>query len=90
VDWAETEKVAIANGVPDASTKINDFKTFYYGPTGSTSAREHLVVMQSFKHVVDQKVACGRPWNKSSVFTLLKPVMGLVSLYWIQNWKSLL
>lgn len=58
VDWAETEKAAKEKNIKDADTRIKTFVEGYY-VEGST-AKEHLVVMQSYKQVGDVAVACGR------------------------------
>jgi hypothetical protein len=63
VDWAETIEGAYRAGVSDPIVKIGDFVSGWYGtaPGTEVSAREHLVVMKSYKQVKDGGVACGRP-----------------------------
>jgi hypothetical protein len=59
VDWDETRKDALAKGITDPDTKMNDFMAKWYGT--DTSAREHRSVMTSFHRVKAQATACGRP-----------------------------
>jgi hypothetical protein len=62
VDWAETIKGAYSAGVSDPITKVGDFVSEWYGngPYANTNAKEHLVVIKSYKQVKDAAVACGR------------------------------
>jgi hypothetical protein len=56
-------KGAYSAGVADPLTKMGDFVSGWYGtgPDSDIHAKEHLVVMKSYKQVKDGGVACGRP-----------------------------
>ncbi|KAI1810270.1 hypothetical protein GGS20DRAFT_594847 [Poronia punctata] len=67
VDWKETAKQAKARGVANADDLIEAFlKDWYSGPTGpndpnykdKVEARNHRVVMQSYKRVTDRSQSC--------------------------------
>jgi hypothetical protein len=63
VDWAETIEGAYSAGVSDPITKVGDFLSGWYGngPNADGHAKDHLVVMESYKQIKDGAVACGRP-----------------------------
>jgi hypothetical protein len=62
VDWAETIKGAQDADVPDAQEKVKDFMKEFYDGEGEEqeSARRHQAVVDSYKHIKDRAVACGR------------------------------
>ncbi|KAI1079781.1 hypothetical protein F5B20DRAFT_590323 [Whalleya microplaca] len=59
VDWNETAKQAKAKGLPDVDKEIQGFlKTFYNG--GNKEAKNHRVVIQSYKRLTDRSQSCRR------------------------------
>ncbi|EUC33674.1 hypothetical protein COCCADRAFT_36522 [Bipolaris zeicola 26-R-13] len=61
VDWAETEREAREAGNKNAGTEITDFLNEWYGDnSGDSHARDHKQVINSFKQIQSQQLACGR------------------------------
>ncbi|KAI1410090.1 hypothetical protein F5Y13DRAFT_76873 [Hypoxylon sp. FL1857] len=57
VDWKETAKQAKAKGVPDVDKEIQGFLKGFYGG-GNKQAKDHRVVIQSYKRVTDRCQGC--------------------------------
>ncbi|XDG05349.1 hypothetical protein ABKA04_004964 [Annulohypoxylon sp. FPYF3050] len=57
VDWKGTAEAAKAKGVPDVDKEIQGFLKDFYAKTNK-NARDHRVVMQSYKRVDDRSQSC--------------------------------